>query len=200
MKAPRFAWLVAALSTVLGSCTRSEATPFPGGGDRVPLSMRLVGDSVWELSYRNEHGESRLRVRAQIRTLPDSIPFGSATWTLYAVPGYSPRPLLSALANAHGTPDTVTLASPRDSIRLDVALLAVNAARNSEGAFGRAGTGSWIAAKLFFADDEGEVYLNLNPAREEAEFGVKDPEYGPAVLRELGRVRSTSPRESSHER
>jgi len=200
VKAPRFARLLVALSMVVGSCTRAEPTPFPGGGDRVPLAMRLVGDSVWELSYRTQHGESRLRVRPQIRTVPDSIPFGAATWTLYAVPGYSPRTLLSALATAHETPDTVTLASPRDSLPLDVALLAVNAARNSEGAFGRAGTGSWIAAKLFFADDEGEVYLNLNPARNEAEFGVKDPEYGPVVLRELGRLRSASSRESSNER
>ena len=200
MKAPRFAWRVVALSIVVGSCTRSELTPFPGGADRVPLAMRRVGDSVWELSYRTQHGESRLRVRPQIRTVPDSIPFASATWTLYAVPGYSPRTLLSALATAHGTPDTVILTSPRDSLRLDVSLLAVDAARNSEGAFGRAGTGSWIAAKLFFADDEGEVYLNLNPARNEAEFGVKDPEYGPVVLRELGRLRSASSRESSNER
>jgi hypothetical protein len=85
-------------------------------------------------------------------------------------------------------------------MRLDVALLAVDAARSSDGAFGRAGTGTWIAAKLFFADDEGELYLNLNPPRGEAEFGVKDNDYGPIVLREISRLRSDSAPKSYNDR
>lgn len=174
--------------------------PSPAGSDRVPLGMHAVGDSVWELSYRDARGESRLRVRPRILPVPDSIPFVASTWTLYSVSGYSPRALLRALAQAHGIADTASLASPVDSMRLDVALLAVGAARNSKGAFGRAGTGTWIAAKLFFSDDEGEVYLNLNPPRAEVEFGVKDEEYGPVILREIGRLRSSTSRESSNGR
>lgn len=162
--------------------------------------MRPVGDSVWELSYRDASGESRLRVRPRLRAVSDGGPVVASTWTFYTVPGYSPQALLGALARAHGNPDSFRLGAPVDSMRLDVALLAVGAARSSDGAFGRTGTGTWVAAKLFFADDEGELYLNLNPPRGEAEFGVKDEEYGATVLREISRLRSDSARKSSSER
>jgi len=194
MRRPRHALAFIALTLLASGCEHPDTTPYTGGDGSVPLAMRVVADSVWELRYHDPTGESRIRVRTQVPPMSDSTPFAFGTWTLYRVPGYSPRALLAALAVAHSIPDTVTPGSPADSMRLDVAVLAVNAARSRDGAFGRAGTGTWIVAKLFFADDEGEVYLNLNPSRGEAEFSVKDKDYGPVVLREIGRLRAGSER------
>lgn len=200
MTVPRFNLLLPTLSAALIACSRSKPMPLPRGGDRVPLSMREVSDGLWELTFRDGSDESRLRVRPQLVALPDSLPVAAAVWTLYRVPGYSPRLLLKALAHAHNALDTVVVRPAVDSMRLDVALLAVDAARNSNGAFGRPGTGTWIAAKLFFPDDEGEVYLSISPKTGQAEFGVKDEEYGPVVLRELNRLRSGPSRKSPKER
>jgi hypothetical protein len=121
----RFKLLVAALSVATGACARSEATPISTDADRVPLTMRPVGDSVWELSYRDASGESLLRVRPHLRAVPDSTPFVASTWTLYTVPSSSPDALLGALARAHGNPSSFKLGAPVDSMRLDVALLAL---------------------------------------------------------------------------
>jgi hypothetical protein len=56
------------------------------------------------------------------------------------------------------------------------------------GSFTSSKPGDWIALKLFLADGEGEVYLNINPVIGQGEFATKDPEYGEVVLRELAKV------------
>lgn len=56
------------------------------------------------------------------------------------------------------------------------------------GSFTSTKPGDWIAFKLFLADGEGEVYLNINPVADHGEFTCKDPEYGEVVLRELAKV------------
>jgi hypothetical protein len=42
--------------------------------------------------------------------------------------------------------------------------------------------------KLFFGDDQGEVYLNFSPMLNKAEFSIKDPDYGDFVIAELAKV------------
>jgi hypothetical protein len=54
------------------------------------------------------------------------------------------------------------------------------------GLFGSEPKGSWISTKLFLG--EAEVFLNLDPIGGYGEFSLKDPVYGPDVLRALGRV------------
>jgi len=46
----------------------------------------------------------------------------------------------------------------------------------------------WITMKLFLGDDQGEVYLNLNPAQNKGEFTIKDSDYGDFVVEQLARV------------
>ena len=56
------------------------------------------------------------------------------------------------------------------------------------GKFSSSKPGNWMAFKLYLADGEGEVYLNLDPVSGQGEFTTKDPEYGEVVLRELAHV------------
>ena len=48
--------------------------------------------------------------------------------------------------------------------------------------------GTWIELKLFFGDDKGEVYLNLNPVSGKGEFSIKDSDYGDYVVSRLAQV------------
>ena len=42
--------------------------------------------------------------------------------------------------------------------------------------------------KISLSGGEGEVFLNLNPATNNAEFSIKDADYGDIVLAELAKV------------
>jgi hypothetical protein len=191
--------LAVLLSAAILGCTRSDAAS-TADRSHIPLTVRPVGDSVLELAYRSKDGESRLRVRPQIPAVSDSAPIVATSWTLYAVPGYELSALLGALAQAHGNPAMFKIGTPLDSMRLNVALLAVNAARTPDGSFLGSGKGSWTAAKLFFADGDAELLLNMSPSTGEAEFVTKDEEYGPVVLREISRLRFDPVRKTVGER
>jgi len=48
--------------------------------------------------------------------------------------------------------------------------------------------GNWLVTKLFFGDDEGEVFLDLNPMEGAGGFSIKDVEYASVVMTELASV------------
>lgn len=48
--------------------------------------------------------------------------------------------------------------------------------------------GDWIVTKIFLADGEAEVYLNINKRLGRGEFSIKDKMYGNQVIEELARV------------
>jgi hypothetical protein len=48
--------------------------------------------------------------------------------------------------------------------------------------------GHWTAMKLFLADGEGEVFLNINAKDGVGEFSIKDEEYADIVIAELAKV------------
>jgi hypothetical protein len=67
-------------------------------------------------------------------------------------------------------------------------ILGDHQSRSSSGSFSHNPGGNWIATKIFLAGDQAEVYLNLNPELHQAEFSIKDADYGDAVLAELAKV------------
>ena len=181
--------LIIALGVAASACGAKHSDAYFPSGDAVPLTLKLVGDSVWEARFASGGASTAFRVRPRVKEPGDTAQFGIVRWTLYSVPGSKPSALLGALAKVHQVPDTLTAPPRADSLRVEVALLGVNVARLSEGGF-TGDKGDWITAKLFLAGGEAEVYLNLNPHDGRAELAVKDEEYGPLVLRELARVLS----------
>ena len=80
-----------------------------------------------------------------------------------------------------------------DRLEFPTAILGTSLSRGTSenavaGSFTSSKPGNWIAVKLFLADGEGEVFLNINPVAGVGEFSTKDPEYGGVVLRELATV------------
>jgi len=49
-------------------------------------------------------------------------------------------------------------------------------------------SGNWTAGKLFLADGEGEVFLNLNERDGIGEFSIKDEDYAAIVVTELAKI------------
>jgi len=75
-----------------------------------------------------------------------------------------------------------------DSLPFDLAILGENQSRSADGGFNTKPAGDWIAMKIFLANGEGEVFLNLNPVANKGEFSIKDPDYGDIVIAELAKV------------
>jgi hypothetical protein len=65
-----------------------------------------------------------------------------------------------------------------------------NQSQASGGGFNAKPTGNWTTMKLFISegDQEGDVFLNLNPVIGKGQFSIKDEEYGDIVLAKLVRV------------
>jgi hypothetical protein len=74
------------------------------------------------------------------------------------------------------------------SLPFEFAILGEDQSRTSEGGFNKTPPGHWTAMKIFLADGEGEVFLNLNTASNKAEFSIKDSDYGDIVLAQLAKV------------
>lgn len=183
---PRAVLLAIVALLALAACDRSP--PASGAPDNiVALRLRPIADSLWEARFGPDSAPTLFRVRPSVKPFPDTAKFVFAKWTLYGVPGSNGAPLLVALAKAHHFGGQVSVTSLADSLPVNVALLAVRAARNAEGAFGPNGSGDWIAAKLFL-DGKGEILLYLNPVAGLAEFTITDDQHGPDIVRELARV------------
>ena len=58
------------------------------------------------------------------------------------------------------------------------------------GGFNAKPPGNWTPMKIFIGEgeQEGEVFLNLNPAIKKGQFSIKDADYGDIVLAQLARV------------
>ena len=74
------------------------------------------------------------------------------------------------------------------TLPFEYVVLGRNQSRSNEGGFADSPTGHWTLLKLFFGDDQGEVYLNYNLAIKKGEFSIKDPDYGDYIVSELSKV------------
>ncbi len=68
--------------------------------------------------------------------------------------------------------------------------LGKNQSQASGGGFNDQPPGHWTPIKLFIGkgEQEGEVFLNLNPVLKKGQFSIKDPDYGDIILAQLARV------------
>jgi hypothetical protein len=68
--------------------------------------------------------------------------------------------------------------------------LGENMSHDSGRGFSEKPRGSWTAMKIFLeaGDQEGEVFLNLNPQQGRGEFSIKDEDYGDFVVAQLAKV------------
>ena len=81
----------------------------------------------------------------------------------------------------------------RNRLPVSIAILGVDQSRAPDdgeiaGSFSSNPPGNWTATKLFLADGEGEVFLNINAQEGIGEFSIKDEDYATVVITELAKI------------
>jgi hypothetical protein len=68
--------------------------------------------------------------------------------------------------------------------------LGMNESQAPGGGFNDQPRGNWTTMKIFIGEgeQEGDLFLNLNPVIKKGQFSIKDPDYGDIVLTHLARV------------
>ena len=128
-------------------------------------------------------------------------PFAFSTATLVRRSGADCTEFLQALAPTLGFHGHLPSAPAVANLSVSIAVLGVNQSRdgaNGEvaGGFVSNPQGPWIVTKLFLADGEGEVFLNLNPKDGVGEFSLKEEDYADIVVNELAKILLPQPRDA----
>lgn len=126
----------------------------------------------------------------------DGMPFSFAEAALLRQPGSDCTAYLRELARQLGFRGELPRPAPADRVTASVAILGTNQSRSAgadAGTFSSTPAGHWTATKLFLADGEGEVFLNINARGGVGEFSVKDEEYATIVVTELAKILLRNP-------
>jgi hypothetical protein len=141
-------------------------------------------------SYTSGGKTARFRIElGPAKTLNEkdfSTSFGSGKFL--PEPGSDPEVFLATLAKALEAKKIPKDAHRVAVLQFDYVMLGQNQSRSRDGGFSNSPRGSWTAMKIFLGEDEGEVFLNFNPALGKAEFSIKDSDYGDFVIAELAKV------------
>jgi hypothetical protein len=195
--------VLTAISVGLISCQRhsTDAEPrlteaySPADGavglDILPVSG-TKGSRAWLATYTDENGTTKFRIEldALVKASDEGFAMSSGKGRFLAEAGSSPIPLLEGLKKALQAKHMPTKVRKADVLPFDYVSLGENQTRFTDGGFAAKPKGNWTAMKIFLPQgkDEGEVFLNIDAVDHRAEFSIKDPDYGDAVVRELAKV------------
>jgi hypothetical protein len=107
-----------------------------------------------------------------------------------AEPGSDASVLLADLKNALDAKKFPAKVQRARDLPFVFVSLGQNQSQDASGGFNDQPPGHWTPIKLFIGEgeQEGEVFLNVNPVIKKGQFSIKDAEYGDIVLAQLARV------------
>lgn len=187
--------LIMSAGTILSGRSRAQAlvpdddipaplgfkiTILPGGSDTETLALMAA--------YGENENETKFVIEIQAPNEKEgSRPISFSRGAFRHVPGSRPTRFFDQLAKAL-TANTPSLSNTKlETLPFGIAFLGAATARIPGGGFG-GGKGDWYATKLFLDQDQAEVFFNFNLVSGEAEFSIKDEDYGNTVLSELSKV------------
>lgn len=184
------------LAILAGGCKRTptaqtEAEDYlPAQGAVGFALMRLAdaeGAQRWLATYTDNGRTTRFSIELQPVASPGNSP-SAAKGRFVAETDSDPIPLLETLKTALQAKRLPSHVQKAEALPFDYLLVGENQSRDAAGSLRGSPPGNWMAMKVFLANDQAEVYLNLNPAIHQGEFAIKDPGYGDRVLAELAKV------------
>jgi len=201
-----FSLFLAILLLVTLGCNRSATKPQGRSLEPYVSDSHTVGFDIESLTRENETVRLRGTYRAQGKLAKFGIEFGptrrveseglkdfpmaTGEGRFVAEAGSDATVLLSDLQKA-----LEAKAFPRNVQRVQaLAFTFVNLGGNlsqaSRGGFNTDPPGGWTAMKIFIGEgeQEGEVFLNFNPAIAKGQFSIKDADYGDIVIKQLATV------------
>ena len=186
------------LSTIISAQLGSAKTPNVSNADSVGFDVKLERGSadlkqptLWLATHKSKGRVATFRVElgnATGKPFSGSLPFTFGKGRFLSEPGSDAAELMQALKKAlqakalPGKPKRVK------ELPFEFVVLAIGGYRELDGSFDSKKKGSWIALKLFLGDDQGEVFLNLDPVSGKGEFSMKDSDYGNYVVSRLAQV------------
>jgi hypothetical protein len=196
--------LLPLLSSLLaaGGCAQAREESLVAGQPG-SFTLQEVGSSetadgtlkTWQATSRSHEGPPfTFRLEMVLKTPQGDTPFCFSNGAILRDPGKDGTLFLKEVAHVIQAIDDVPQASERvDRLDVSTAFLGTSLSRQGgndviAGTFSSKPGGNWICFKLFLADGEGEVYVNINPVLGQGEISIKDPEYAEAVLREFAKV------------
>lgn len=166
-----------------------DITPLPSGD----------GSTLWLATYASQGKIAKFRIELDSAKPADSSNSGNSPFkfrmskgAILAEPGSDASVLLADLKRALGAKNLPARVQRSSSLPFACAILGQNQSRVPGGGFRRKPAGNWIAMKIFISsssgNDEDEMYLNINPVIQKAEFAEKDSSYGDRLLAKLATV------------
>jgi hypothetical protein len=166
-------------------------------GDSVSFDVKLTNGpadlkqpTLWLATHKSKGHVATFRVELSATGKPSggSMPFTFGKGRFLSEPGSDSAELMQALKKAlqakalPGKPKRVK------EMPFEFVVLGIGGHREPDGSFDSRKKGTWIALKLFLGDDQGEVFLNLDPVSGKGEFSMKDSDYGNYVVSRLAQV------------
>jgi hypothetical protein len=155
------------------------------------ISKKTLGDTqqfVWLATHDSVKGRAQFLISMEIKRPTGNALFTFSRGSIEHVQGSQPTEFLRQLAAALGAEKPKVLKQSASRLPFSVAILGTNQSHDLGGSFSDNPPGSWIVTKIFLANDQAEVYLNLDPRGGIGEFSIKDEEYGNAIIQELSKV------------
>ena len=114
----------------------------------------------------------------------------SGTGRFVAEPGSDASALLSELKTALEAKSLPVQVRRVNVLPFTFVSFGSSQSQASDGGFLSKPPGNWTPMKIFIGsgDQEGQVFLNLNPVLAKGQFSIKDPDYGNTVLKQLASV------------
>jgi len=142
----------------------------------------------WMATYTDGGSSTKFRIELGAGTKSDANGMLFGQGKIIGEPGSDPLPLLDALKSALKAKRIPGSVKKVDELQFTYAILGEEQTRSSAGGFTDKPKGNWTAMKIFLGSKNAEVFLNFDPSDHQAEFSIKDADYGDAVLAELAKV------------
>jgi hypothetical protein len=162
------------------------------------ISSKVTPDGIlktWQATSRCDSTQPfKFRLEMLLKTPKEKELFVFSKGAIIREPDRDGTTFLKEVARAiEAKADLPQKSEHKDRLDFGTTILGMAQSRHGNnniigGCFASDPPGNWIAFKLFLADGDGEIYLNINPVIGQGEFSLKDPDYGEVVLRELATV------------
>lgn len=198
-------YLGASLVTMSG-CNSPSVRPQEQISEHYVVDPNSVGFDIDPLQDRNSSYQWLATYTSQGKTAKFRIELGSpkalddkesrdfdiksGKGRLVAEPGSDASVLLADLKKALEAKTLPTKVQRAGDLPFMYVSFGKNQSQASSGGFNAKPPGNWIPMKIFIGDgdQEGQVFLNLNPVIKKGQFSIKDPDYGDIVVAHLARV------------
>jgi hypothetical protein len=194
------------LPVIANGCNQPSSPPlaqeteqYLSDPNSVPFDIEPVksaeGHTVWLATYSSQGKIARFKLELEPSTaLADKeskeFDIRSGKGRIRSEPDSDASVLLSDLKKALEAKTLPTKVRRTSSLLFTYVTFGERNSQSPGGGFSAKPAGNWTAMKIFLGEgeQEGQVFLNLNPKMRKGQFSMKDSDYGDIVLAYLVKV------------